>query len=121
VGKELPLADELLAVEVESVEAAEHGEGDTVGVEEVSGHGHDFFLRDGFDALDDFVEVEEALEVHLLAREVRHARHGAFEREEEIAFELVLSTAELAGLEWLGFEATEFLHDEVDDLEGTIG
>jgi len=116
----MALADELLAVEVKAVEATEHGEGDSVGVEEVCGHGHDLFFSDSFDALNDFVEIEEALEVHLLAREIRHARHGAFEREEEIALELVLGATELAGLQGLGVEAAEFLHDEVDDLDRAV-
>ena len=105
---------------MQAVEAAEQGEGDAVGVEEVRGHGHDFFFGDGFDAVDNLVELEEALEVHLLASEVGHARHGAFEREQEIAFELILGAAELAGLERLSFETAEFLHDEFDDLDGAV-
>jgi hypothetical protein len=116
-----PLAHELLAAQVQSIKAAEHRESHTFGLEEMAGHGHHLVFRDGFDALDDFVEVEEALEVHLLAREVRHARHGAFEREQEIALELVLGAAEFARLERLALEAAEFLHDEVDDLDGAIG
>lgn len=115
-----PSADELAAVEVEAVEAAEQGESDTVGVKEGGGHFPDLLFSDAFDAGDDFVEVEESLEIHLLTREVGHARHGTFKREQEIALELVLGAAQFAGLERLGFEAPEFLHDEVDDLEGAV-
>ena len=106
---------------MEAVEAAEKGEGDSVRMKEVGGHLHDLFFSDGFDAVEDFVEAEEALEVHLLAGEVGHAGHGAFEGEQEIALELILGAAELAWLERLGLEAAEFLHDEVDDLEGAVG
>ena len=107
-------------MEVETFEAAEQGDGDAVGLEEVPGLGHDLFLGDAFDAVEDLGDGEEALEVHLLAGEVGHAGHGAFEREEQIALELILGAAELAGLERLGFEAAKLLHDEVDDLKGAI-
>ncbi len=87
------LADEAVAGEFDAFEAAEEGDGDEFGAEELLGHLGDLVAGDLFDLLKDFVEAGELVEVHLLAGEVGHARGGAFEREQEVALELVLGSA----------------------------
>ena len=43
-----------------------------------------------FDALHQFVQREEAAEVHLLARQVRHAAGGGFQAQHQRALQMVL-------------------------------
>ena len=40
--------------------------------------------------------------------------------EQQIALELILGAAQFTGLQRLGFQAAEFRHDQVDDLQGAF-
>ena len=64
------------------------------GIEEALGHGLDLRGCDGVDAGDDLFGGEELVEVHLLPREVGHARVRAFEAHEDVAFELIFGAGE---------------------------
>src|SRR5438093_11941457 len=96
-------ADELIAGELQSVQVAEDGDGDLVGAEEFVGGLLQVLGGDGVDALDEFVETVEAVEIHFLTSQVRHARSGGFERQHQAAFELVLGAAQLFFRTGLGF------------------
>ena len=115
------LADEVFAGEFEFVEAAEEGDGDAVGEEEGAGLLLDLIGGDGIEAVEDFFDGEEVLEVHLLAGEVGHAGGGGFEAEEDVALDLLLGAVELFGGEEGVFEAGELGHDEGDHFEGLVG
>ena len=73
--------------------------------------------RDGFDLVEDLLHAEEILEVHLLPGEVGHARHGAFEREQDVAFQLIFGALELVGGERFFLKPAKFGHDEFDYLD----
>ena len=105
---------------MQSVQAAEQGDGDALGLEEARGHRHHFFFGNGFHALDDLVEAKEPLEVHLLPRQVRHTGHRALQGEQQIALQLVLCAPEFARLQGFCLEAAEFFHDEIDNLQRAI-
>src|ERR1700733_9813190 len=63
---------QLAACELDAVEAAEQGHGDRFRLEELVGHGQYLVFGDGFDLVEDLLHAEEVVEVHLLARQVRH-------------------------------------------------
>src|SRR6267378_5294714 len=91
----LTLAGQARAVEGEAVEGAEDGDGDLAGLEIALGEGLEFFVVDGFDAGEDFVERIEAAEIQLLAGEIGHAGTGGLEREHQRALEMILRAAKL--------------------------
>ena len=114
-------ADEVFAGEFEFVEAAEEGDGDAVGVEEGLGLLLNLVGGNGIEAVEDFFDGEEVVEVHFLPGEIGHAGGGAFEAEEDVALDLLLGAAELFGGEECFFEAFELGHDEGDHFEGFVG
>src|SRR5581483_5754241 len=83
-------AHQVFASDLEAVEVAQDSQCDLPGVEESLcdalhvGGGHPL------DAFDQFVEAEEATEVHFLAGEVRHPAGSRFEAEHQGSLQVIL-------------------------------
>ena len=67
------LAGELGTSELHALEIAKNGDGDGFVPEELFGERAQVLGGDLLDALNQFIHREELVEVHFLAREVRHA------------------------------------------------
>src|SRR3954451_7338530 len=110
-------AHQAVAGQLDSVEAAEEGDGDAVSNEETFGHSLNLLGSYGFNAGDDFFGCEELVEVHLLPGKVGHAGVGAFKSHQDVALELVLAASQFFFAERILFEVVELGHDEVYDFK----
>jgi len=115
-GQEPLLTRQAGTVERETVEGAEDGDGDTLGVKKFLGERVDFFARDSFDRGENVVERVKAVEIEFLAREVGHAGAAGFEREHERTLEMIFSAQELFRGDGRFLQGAEFLDGEIDDL-----
>ena len=52
-------------------------------------HGCEIVCRDCLDSFNQLIEREEVIEIHFLARQVRHAGGRGFERQHQAALQLV--------------------------------
>src|SRR6202158_4038332 len=112
----LTLAGQAGAVEGETVEGAEDGDGDLASLEIALGEGLEFFASDGFDPGEDFVERIEAAEIKFLAGEIGHAGAGGLEREHQRALEVILRAAKFFFRDRRFLQSAKFLNGEIDDL-----
>jgi len=81
----------------------------------------DLVCGDGVEAVEDFFDGKEVIEVHFLAGEVGHAGGGGFESEQDVAFDLLFGAVEFFRGEECFFEGLELGHDEGDHFEGFVG
>ncbi len=65
-----------------------------VGLEKFLGNLLQVFAGDRFDRGLQLLHAEKAAEIHLLARQVRHARARRFEREQQRAFQMIFGAAQ---------------------------
>src|SRR6476660_9015074 len=75
----LLLPGQVSAPDAESFQASEHGHGHLAWIEELLRKLLHFFGGHTLDALQHFVQREEALEIQLLPREVTHAARSRFQ------------------------------------------
>src|SRR5579863_1257527 len=110
------LTSEAGAVESETVEGAEDGDGDTLGVKKLLGERVDFFARDSFNRGEDVVERVKAVEIEFLASQVGHAGAAGFQREHQRTLEMILGAQELFRGDGRFLQGAKFLDGEIDDL-----
>src|SRR5579872_6236160 len=101
-------AGQQIARQAEALERADDGGGNFSRLEEFQRGLLDILGRDGLDRGVQLFHAEEAPEVHLLARQVGHARARRFERKHQRTLELVLGPAQLLRRDQLFLQACKF-------------
>jgi len=119
---ELKSAGEAIAGEGETVDGAEDGGGDLVGLEETASERLNIFAGDGVDGGEDFVERSETVEIEFLAGEIGHAGTGGLEGKHERALEMVLGAEEFLFGERRFLHGAKFGDGEIENLaDGFFG
>src|SRR5580692_4258279 len=111
-------AGQLVAGQLQAGKISQHGYGNRFGFEKLVGQFGEILGSDGFDFLDEFVEIVEAVEIHFLASQIRHAGGARFEREHQAAFELGFGALEFFFRHRFGFEAAKLFHHRLNDFRG---
>src|ERR1700680_1924963 len=111
-------AGQLVACDFQAGQISKGREGDRFRLEEFVGQGGQVVGGYGFDSLDQFVEVVEAVEIHFLARQVRHASGARFERQHQASFELGFRATEFFVRHGFRLELSEFADYRLHDLRG---
>src|SRR5580698_10328683 len=88
---------EQITSEAETVRRAHHGGGDALDLKSFARDLLNFFGSDGFDSGEEFFDRKKAAEIEFVARELRHARAGGFERENQRSFELIFAEPQFFG------------------------
>src|SRR5258708_39964075 len=109
-------AGELIAGKLQAVQVPQGGYRNRFSLEELLRQTLQVFDCDCFNLLDQFVEIVKAVEIHFLARQVRHARRARLERKHQASLELVFRTAKLFGGHRFGLELAEFADHRLHDL-----
>src|SRR5262249_12722111 len=112
---------ELLAGQVQPVEAAEDRGGALAAVEHRTGERLHLLAGHLVDTRDDLVEGELALEIDVLAREIAHARRRGLEREHQVPLQMILGPLELHRVDGDLLHLHQLVADELDDLAPSAG
>ena len=87
-----------------------------MGVEELARGSEDMIGVDGVHLLRYLILGKLAAKIHLLARQIGHAAHGGFERQQHAALQIVLGALEFLIARRARFERPELFRDEVHHI-----
>ena len=103
-------------MELESIQIADGCGGHQFGPEVFARNFLERFAGHAFDRLKNLVHAEEPPEIHFLARQVRHAGAGGFERKHQRPFEVIFGAAQLFRADEFIFQLREFLRHQANHL-----
>src|ERR1035437_9935557 len=106
--------------QLDPIQATQQCDGDAGRVKELLRHGLYLGRVHCADAGDDLINSNELVEVHLLARQVGHARIGALHPQQDVALDLILGAGQLFHAQQLLLQLAELLQYQLHHVQTLI-